>query len=215
MPEPEQRAELYTALLGVEQVQGEEREQVSRLGLDAALAIWNEWDRAWALAALAGRLEGALLERALATLTIEDERPRAWVLGKLADRLGGKRQQEVLSQALDAALAIEDERYRSEALAALADKLEGVLLKRALDAALAIEFARFRADALGALAGKLEEKQRLEALVTHLLRLEYEMRKAVLRTLSFSDLFAPPVTPEIVDEIARSVVEICAEWRGQ
>src|SRR5690606_41367823 len=40
----------------------------------------------------------------------------AWVLGKLADRLGGKRQQEVLSQALDAALAIEDrsEEHTSE-----------------------------------------------------------------------------------------------------
>jgi hypothetical protein len=83
--------------------------------LEAALAIKNESDRAWALRALTDKLPEALPKALEAALAIKNESDRAWALTALADKLP-----EVLPKALEAALAIKDVSLRAWAFKALA-----------------------------------------------------------------------------------------------
>jgi hypothetical protein len=160
-PDPKERVDMLTALLATGRLGSEQSSQAEEAGLQAALAIGDEWHRARALAALAPHLTGELLARGLeAALAIGDEVYRADVLAGLAPQLTG----ELLARGLEAAVTIGDERARARLLAALAPRLTGKALARGLEAALGIADEAYRASALAALASQLSGEARGKAL---------------------------------------------------
>ncbi len=159
IPDEAKRVEMWTAILGIDQLSEEQQREAQVLGWQAALALPDAEQRAGALAALAPQLTSErrrqVLERALeATLALPDAGQRAKALAALAPQLTG----ELLERALEATLALPvDWVKRAEALAALAPQLTSErrhrVLKRALEAALALpNWAGRRAKALAALA---------------------------------------------------------------
>jgi len=185
--------------------------------LAAAQDIRHERFHARALFALAPRLEGDLLSQALAALRAnEDEGRRALALAALAPRLVGNLAAEAAAMARE----IGDPGRRAQALAALAPRLTGDLYQEALDAALTIGDEWPRAQALAALLPAAPHPAPLlgdirRAMAEHLWsRLGSGGRGAVLAFCADEALVGPPIlTPDILAQLARHIVEICRQWR--
>ena len=152
LPDPRQMVELVSALLSTGRLDPGQIGQAAKRGLDTVLAIEEEWQRSYALAALAPYLSGDLLRDGLAAAqNIQKEQYRAGTLAALAPQLSG----DLLRDGLAVARALENEAYRAQALAALAPQLSGDLLRDGLAEAREIEDENYRADALAALAPQL------------------------------------------------------------
>jgi hypothetical protein len=160
VPDPRQRTRMFAALLATGRLDPEQKAQAEQAGLEAGLAIGDEWFRASALAALASQLTGEARTEALAqgleaALAIGDEWQQASTLAALAPHLTGEAQSRALARGLEAALAVRYVAYRASALAVLAPQLTGEALAQALEAALALGDEQYRARALAALAPQL------------------------------------------------------------
>ncbi len=113
------------------------------------------------ISALAPRLNGSLLVRAMRTIQERSwyESECALALSALAPRLSG----ELLAQALKIARRFEDQEYRFDALSALALQLSeeqrSIVLAEALETARQIRNDKNRCEALNNLAPQLSEKQ--------------------------------------------------------
>jgi hypothetical protein len=166
MPEPQQQRQALSVLLDATT---DEMYWPWSLAIATAAAISDEYQRAWALAALAPHLPTEALPQALnAARAISDKRPRADVLTALAPHLPLQAQAEVLVEIRRAARAISYEGSPVALLAALAPHLpteaRPEIFAEALDAARAIEDEGLRGWALRMLAPQLPAELLPQAL---------------------------------------------------
>ena len=189
VPNAERRAAMFAAISRSGQCDDDQCRYAMQAGLDAALAIHDERDRASALAAFARNLQGELKEKTLraaldTVLAISSEGLRSRSLAALVPDLQG----EMLRVGLDAVLVIQDERDRAYALADLAPNLQGEMLRAGLDAALAIRNEWARSRSLAALApnlqGELKEKTLRAGLDAALAIQDEEYRTYALASLA-------------------------------
>ncbi len=216
IPDEAKRVEMWTAILGIDQLSEEQQREAQVLGWQAALALPDAEQRAGALAALAPQLTSErrrqVLERALeATLALPDAGQRAKALAALAPQLTG----ELLERALEATLALPvDWVKRAEALAALAPQLTSErrhrVLKRALEAALALpNWAGRRAKALAALAPRLTGELLERALEAALALPDAGQRAKALAAL------APRLTGEPLERALKAALALPEDWDGR
>src|SRR5690606_38923293 len=233
-PDPEQRGKLHvqfsdewsradTLTVIALQLDGEQRDQVLRQALNAALAIPSEWAQAAVLAGLAPLLDGEPLQQALnAALAISNERRQIRALTRPARQLDGEQRSQVIQRALATTLAISDEEERAEALTLLAPHLDGELLQQTLDAALALSDAEAQMQVLTSLLSASSSDATLQtqlirqtrlSIARALLSFRAKPRKDVLRFLTVENLLAPPIfSQDTLGAIARHIIEICNEW---
>jgi hypothetical protein len=115
---------------------GEIRQQLLADGLDSAIEISDELNRANALSQLANQLDGSLVSRGLeAVLAMQDGRWRPRAVEGLLDKLD----QEQLEQLLDNMLITDEEWGRANVILTIATRSSGKLRKRALIAAFELE----------------------------------------------------------------------------
>jgi len=190
IPDEAKRVEMWTAILGIDQLSEEQQREAQVLGWQAALALPDAEQRAGALAALAPQLTSErrrqVLERALeATLALPDAGQRAKALAALAPQLTG----ELLERALEATLAlpVDWDGRRARALT--------VFLPLRLDQTLLLRSIR-------------------QTMVDNSWSIQHLSRGDVLSRYFIKEVFAPPVfSSQTLGVIASHVIEICEEWR--
>jgi len=180
-------------------VKDEGQEAVLREEFQTALAHKDRESRVEALAALAPRLMGELLQKGLAAANaIDDQWICAYPIAALTSQLADVTQEPVLHAGLAMALAIHDDDARWIALKTLAPLLKGTLLKHGLAAALAIEdYEGYRARVLAAMVPQLVGEEREQVLREGLASAQAtqdEQRGDALATL------APYLTGELLQQ---------------
>lgn len=221
-PDPEQRGKLHvqfsdewsradTLTVIALQLDGEQRDQVLRQALNAALAIPSEWAQAAVLAGLAPLLDGERLQQALdAALAISNERRQIRALTRLARQLDSEQRSQVIQRALATTLAISDEEERAEALTLLAPHLDGEqrsqVVQQALDAALAISDEWEQAMALAVLAPQLDSGLLQQALSAALVISDEWSRAVALAVL------APQLDGELLQRALDAALALSSEW---
>lgn len=223
IPAPEAKSKMLIELLSIVSAQFTPAEIIiaQTEAVQAAMQIGDEVSLAYVLGQLAPQLNGGAKEAALAQALqaarqIRNEERRAYILGQLAPQLTG----DLLEQALQAARQIGGEGRRAEALGQLAPQLTGDLLEQVLQAVRQIGDEGRRAEALGRLAPQLSGNlldQKLQHLVIEdVWKLQNRKREVLLNFLAADGLLTAEslnLPPASLEAIARSVIEICHQWR--
>jgi hypothetical protein len=179
----------------------QQREHVLSRALDAAREV-HEFARAPTLADIGPRLDGALLDAAVAeALRIADPNGRARALAGLVDGLPPRARREAQRQLLEAGLA-DDPEYRGQSLAVAAPHLPLPLRRTALAAARELDDESRRVTALEALLPELPEP---EALVAALELAAEELRARALASL------APSSPPDVLERAVAAALELGSE----
>lgn len=198
--------------------------------LDIVLAVQNERYRVEALSALVSKLDGQMLERATqATYNIKDETNRSIIQSAMAATLEG----EQLASKLETTRAIKDQFDQAEARSVLRAQLKGKFVEQTtrdahdivdtssksgdsiLENTLDNKDKHYRLSRLRELADKIHPDQRINALLHHLSISLTNKRCVILQTLSIQPFLEAPMTKEMIEDILRSIHEICEEWRWQ
>lgn len=169
VPDPEQRAEFYVALLATKRLDYHSRVLANQKGLLAARTIVKQEVREKVLAFLSLQLVAVNLTDAISVAReIKNKWSCARALEGLAQQLTGIDREQALKAALEAAREIQIDESRAKVLIRLAHEWKGEeresILRDAAAAAKEIKYNEYRAKRLGMLAIHLKGEERKQLL---------------------------------------------------